>query len=706
MDPERIASMLEAPQEYYTVAELLLLDMDGKMIEANHHRANRLSIQVQAADGNRTAPNGKVIKAVFDFTLYAHHLERHYSCDGYTANRLREYKYNNYLAVKLYTEETVEIIVHRQILIAGSRYFDCALRGYFLESVTGEICLDDISFDDLIAYLKLAHRYFFLRFEDDTMPTSSLWVDRMNQIKRNVLSKTKLKVPRVTFAEVLRLIVLADRFMSHSLVIFIRQIFLRLLGTTAHCWIDNNREVPDMNHKIHQAFITNYLDAHKLLSRCADEDRYLRQAIAESFHNVSAYNQSLRNAMLIRTNASGDDGEAFRTDWFEFQVQLLPGRYFIAFNEEAVLRNMAYNEACKTAIAMTQRNDLFALLKRRAIEKLQDARARGKAISTEITWTTGPSLAAGTSTPVLGINSGLPAASSICSSDAVAQDTNAPSSNNTDSDDSVSTCSFDYSKLDYETAFRDESEESEVEDSPTASEPSDEEWIYTPSQGYQSQSKSTLFKGPVDVELARPSPNRQSTGSQAQPNTGHHGQQFGNEQQNDDYRRRRGAYRQQNAGRFQLNKGQCQQQIGHRQANFSYWVQQSSRDQHMRGQQHHRRGQHQQNRNRHFYWGGQHQQSGSSSSRTTSLPQNAICNSARATTRRNSTRRGASNAARSTNPNQNVQVVQTNDGQQCSGANRRSNTQDVQQADRDHAVEEEFKQLWQKPGDDTTGGPW
>ncbi|KAM0593256.1 hypothetical protein ACHAP6_001224 [Verticillium nonalfalfae] len=379
-------------------AELRLLDMDGRLPQTRGYRSQRLSIPVPVADGKRKAPNGQVIRAVFDFTTFTDQLD------------------DNFYAVKLYTRENIEIIVHRQILIAGSLYFDSALRGFFREADTAEISLDDISFDDLIAYLKLAHRYFFLRFSEEGMPSGNLWKAQVERYDRKVFRRTCFKMPLMDLCSILRIFVLADRFASSSLVVFVRQIFLKLLAATRDFWFDNKHANADYEREEHHAFMNNYLDAYQLLTKyaCADVKGYLKNSIMESWVKFLGYNEGLKYAMKRKISANGDRYSAFETAWTKLTMpgafRLFESDDYIGYNEDEYLRNRAFTAACLTHCTIEHRNALFAQLKRRALKHRLRAQVEQRPFPGEITWTSVVRLAAGDSIRVINEEPLIPSA--------------------------------------------------------------------------------------------------------------------------------------------------------------------------------------------------------------------------------------------------------------------------------------------------------
>ncbi|KAM0279445.1 hypothetical protein ACHAQH_004606 [Verticillium albo-atrum] len=398
---ENLTSRLTESRDFYLRAELRLLDMDGKLPQNNGHRKARFSIDMPVYDGKRTAPNGEVIVGVFNSTIFADQLEFHYASNGQVQDGLRKIRYDNYLIVKLYTRENVEIIVHRQILIAGSLYFDTALRGYFHEADTTEISLDDVSFADLVGYLKLAHRYFFLRFAELDMPSGGLWSSKMNRYDQRIFKATRFKIPMMDLCSILRIFVLADRFASISLTFFIRQIFVKLLAATRELWASNKDVSVDYSLEVHQTFIKSHLDAYMFLTQyaCADAAGYLRKAIVDSWVKFLGQDQALKHAMERYISGSGNDYEAFNTAWLKSTAprsfQDFGSYGFISYNEDHFLRNQAYNAACCTHLLMQRRNDVFALLKFNALENRERARFEGKPFPGEITWTSVVRLAAG-----------------------------------------------------------------------------------------------------------------------------------------------------------------------------------------------------------------------------------------------------------------------------------------------------------------------
>ncbi|KAH6703829.1 hypothetical protein EV126DRAFT_493940 [Verticillium dahliae] len=511
LSDETAASRSTGPVRNPAEAELRLLDMDGRLPQTRGYRSQRLSIPVPVADGKRKAPNGQVISAVFDFTTFTDQLEFYYAPDRHVQAGLLRIRYDNFYVVKLYTRENIEIIVHRQILIAGSLYFDSALRGFFREADTAEISLDDISFDDLIAYLKLAHRYFFLRFSEEGMPSGNLWKAQVEKYDRKIFRRTCFKMPLMDLCSILRIFVLADRFASSSLVVFIRQIFLKLLAATRDFWFDNKHANADYEREEHRAFMNNYLDAYQLLTKytCADAKDYLKKSIMESWVKFLGYNEGLKYAMKRKIAANGDRYSAFEAAWTKFTMpgafRLFESDDYIGYNEDEYLRNRAFTAACLTHCTMEHRNALFAQLKRRALKHRRRASMEQRPFPGEITWTSVVRLAAGENIRVVNEE---PLVASAADSDlshemeTLTMEDEATSDN--DCDHTGSNDTFDLPNIDNVKLTLSDSEDSDDSYSTQSDTTDDGEWVSYVPQPYMSHSR--ILASAIDkAELNRAS---------------------------------------------------------------------------------------------------------------------------------------------------------------------------------------------------------
>ncbi|KAL0936301.1 uncharacterized protein CTRU02_208516 [Colletotrichum truncatum] len=195
--------------------------------------------------------------------------------------------------VELHHQEYVYIhcanklfIVYRDVIVAGSMYFECSLFGFFKESYSQEVFFDnDIDPEALEFYLNIAHSWFF---EIKVLGTKVVPVDTFKDLVKSIqnepLRRAHLEVPKLKLAKLANTIILADRFVHRSLLSILRQMFISLLDFTHTCWVELKAETRDWTVAYHEEITFDYLDTFNILSTGHDDEKYLRDAVTESFY--------------------------------------------------------------------------------------------------------------------------------------------------------------------------------------------------------------------------------------------------------------------------------------------------------------------------------------------------------------------------------------------------------------------------------------
>ncbi|KAK1990350.1 hypothetical protein LX36DRAFT_739399 [Colletotrichum falcatum] len=209
--------------------------------------------------------------------------------------------------VELDTDEFVHIhcgdaifIVFRDVITAGSMYFESCLFGFFKEAYSQEITFaEDVSPNALELYLNLTHSWFFeIRFRGIRVVPADYFRSLIEAIQEEPFRKAHLEIPKMKLRELAEVATLADRFLHRSLLCILRQMFLSLLNITHVSWGNIKQEARDLDVLYHAEFVFDYTDAFEILSMGHDDEKYLRNALTESFHWLTLNTPDIKERFL------------------------------------------------------------------------------------------------------------------------------------------------------------------------------------------------------------------------------------------------------------------------------------------------------------------------------------------------------------------------------------------------------------------------
>ncbi|KAK1517699.1 uncharacterized protein CCOS01_11956 [Colletotrichum costaricense] len=185
-------------------------------------------------------------------------------------------------------------VVFREVITAGSLYFDACLLGFFKESYNQEIFFDDIDSKALKLYLQLTHGWYFeiKSFGSKVVPFS-LFDDLVNANDPEAFKRAHLEIPKIKLKTMAQVCILCDRFLHRSLLCIARHMFMTLLARTKQNWNTLKYEDSDWNMKYHVDFMLDYMAAFDLFSTGHDDEHLIRDAISESFYWFTRHTPSL-----------------------------------------------------------------------------------------------------------------------------------------------------------------------------------------------------------------------------------------------------------------------------------------------------------------------------------------------------------------------------------------------------------------------------
>ncbi|GKT89502.1 hypothetical protein Ct61P_07352 [Colletotrichum tofieldiae] len=224
----------------------------------------------------------------------------------------------NLSVVELDTDEFVHIhcgnvifIVFRDVITAGSMYFESSLFGFFKEAYSQEITFDeDVDSEALELYLNLTHSWFFeIRYRGIRVVPVDYFKSFIEPIQEEPFKRAHLEIPKLKLGKLAEVVALADRFLHRSLLCILRQMFLALLNITHTSWDKVKKEARDMDVLYHTKFVIDYMDAFRLLSMGHDDEKFLRDALTESFYWLTLNTPDLRKRFFYLMS---DD---FVTEW-------------------------------------------------------------------------------------------------------------------------------------------------------------------------------------------------------------------------------------------------------------------------------------------------------------------------------------------------------------------------------------------------------
>ncbi|OHW97029.1 hypothetical protein CSPAE12_04352 [Colletotrichum incanum] len=224
----------------------------------------------------------------------------------------------NSRVVELETDEFVHIhcgkvvfIVFRDVITAGSMYFESSLFGFFKEAYSQEITFDeDVNSGALELYLNLTHSWFFeIRYRGIRVVPVDHFKPLIEPIQEEPFKRAHLEIPKLKLGKLAEVVTLADRFLHRSLLCILRQMFLSLLNITHTSWDKVKKEARDMDVLYHAEFVIDYMNAFRLLSTGHDDEKFLRDALTESFYWLSLNTPDFRKRFLYLMS------DEFVTEW-------------------------------------------------------------------------------------------------------------------------------------------------------------------------------------------------------------------------------------------------------------------------------------------------------------------------------------------------------------------------------------------------------
>ncbi|ROT41766.1 hypothetical protein SODALDRAFT_357850 [Sodiomyces alkalinus F11] len=197
--------------------------------------------------------------------------------------------------VSLYTADA-RFVVQRDIIVAGSLYFDACFRGGFAESYSGKVYFNtgfpdhDVSTEDLLSYLWLAHEYFFTNLLSGDPPC----FERCRVLIDRTARKYDVEVPSRTMTSTVATLRIVDRFLHGPLLPVCRRLVLENMVFTRQQWWKTKTDLPDFSHPIHEYFMRDFLKADALLRPAWECASMIRDALIESFFYLVCHNEEMR----------------------------------------------------------------------------------------------------------------------------------------------------------------------------------------------------------------------------------------------------------------------------------------------------------------------------------------------------------------------------------------------------------------------------
>ncbi|KAK2772604.1 hypothetical protein CKAH01_13900 [Colletotrichum kahawae] len=176
-------------------------------------------------------------------------------------------------------------IVFRDVIVAGSMYFECCLFGFFKETRDQEIFFDDVDVEVLEFYLNIAHGWFFeIKVRGVRVVPPRVFDDQINALMQGPWMKSRLEIPQVKLATMAKTVILGDRFVHRPLLSILRHMFVSLLEVTQDCWNKLKNKTRDWDEVWHSEFMLDFVEAFDLLSTGHDDEKLLRDSLTETFY--------------------------------------------------------------------------------------------------------------------------------------------------------------------------------------------------------------------------------------------------------------------------------------------------------------------------------------------------------------------------------------------------------------------------------------
>ncbi|KAK1724086.1 uncharacterized protein BDZ83DRAFT_558228, partial [Colletotrichum acutatum] len=237
--------------------------------------------------------------------------------------------------VHIYCGDTI-FVVFREVITAVSLYFDACLLGFFKESYTQEIFLDDDDIEPkaLKFYLQLTHGWYFeiKSFGSKVVPFS-LFDDLINANDPEAFKRAHLEIPKIKLKTMAQICILCDRFLHRSLLCIVRHMFMTLLARTKENWNTLKYEDSDWNMMYHVDFMLDYMAAFDLFSTGHDDEHLIRDAISESFYWFTRNTPSLiQHFWNIMSPKFIEEWNVSRHIVWDSESEIIIGREYVRFD--------------------------------------------------------------------------------------------------------------------------------------------------------------------------------------------------------------------------------------------------------------------------------------------------------------------------------------------------------------------------------------
>ncbi|KAL2758951.1 hypothetical protein ACRALDRAFT_1080562 [Sodiomyces alcalophilus JCM 7366] len=220
--------------------------------------------------------------------------------------------------VTLYTADA-RFVVQRDIIVAGSLYFDACFRGAFVESRSGKVYFncgspDDVSTEDLLSYLWLAHEYYFTNLLYGNPPS----FQQCRVLINGTVRRYGIEVPSQTMASTVATLRIVDRFLHGPLLPVCRRLVLMNMLSTRHRWWNTKKDLPSFSHPIHEYFMRDFLKTDALLRPAWECASMIREALTESFFYLVCHNEEMRRSLMPIIQ----EDKEFLAEWSNFEPRL------------------------------------------------------------------------------------------------------------------------------------------------------------------------------------------------------------------------------------------------------------------------------------------------------------------------------------------------------------------------------------------------
>ncbi|KAF3801022.1 hypothetical protein GCG54_00010300 [Colletotrichum gloeosporioides] len=176
-------------------------------------------------------------------------------------------------------------IVFRDIIVAGSMYFECCLFGFFNETRDQTIFFEDVDVEALEFYLNIAHGWFFeMKVRGVRVVPPRVFDDQINALMQDPWMESRLEIPQMKLATMAKTVILGDRFVHRPLLSILRHMFVSLLEVTQDCWNKLKNKTRDWEEVWHSEFMLDFIEAFDLLSTGHDDEKLFRDSLTETFY--------------------------------------------------------------------------------------------------------------------------------------------------------------------------------------------------------------------------------------------------------------------------------------------------------------------------------------------------------------------------------------------------------------------------------------